>query len=54
MLSGTFKFVFAIIAFIIVGIAINPALSAVFNGFTLPVLGVFLCQLAAAGMVVAK
>ena len=52
MIGGVFKFVFAIIVFIVVGIAINPALGAIFNGYTLPALGVFLCQLGAAGLVI--
>ena len=52
MIGGTFKFILAILAFIVVGIAINPVLAALFNGFTLPTIGVFLCQLAGAGLVI--
>lgn len=52
MIGGVFKFVFAILAFVIVGIVINPALGALFNGFTLPPVGVFIASLAAAGLVI--
>ena len=54
MIGGIFRFVFAFVAFFVVGVAINPALAAVFNGFQLPPLGVFLAQLAGAGLVVAS
>ena len=54
MVSGAFKFVFANVIFFIIGIVLNPALAALFNGFRLPGIGVFLCQLLGAGLVVAS
>jgi hypothetical protein len=53
MVSGAFKFVFAIVIFFAVGIVLNPALVALFNGFRLPGIGVFISQLLGAGLVVA-
>jgi hypothetical protein len=52
MVGGAFRFILAILAFIIMGIVVNPMLSSLFNGFTLPSLGVFLASLAAAGLVI--
>jgi hypothetical protein len=54
MIGGAFKFVLAVVVFIIAGIAINPMLAAVLNGFTLPPLGLFVAQIVCAGMVVAS
>lgn len=52
MLKGTFKFVLAAVVFIVIGIVINPALAALFNGYQLGSVGVFLCSLLAAGLVI--
>ena len=52
MIGGAFKFIFAIVVFIVAGIAINPMLASVFNGFTLPPLGLIIAQALCAGMVV--
>lgn len=54
MIGGVFKFVLAIVVFFVAGIIINPAVGALFNGFQLPTLAVFFCQLGCAGLVVAK
>ena len=54
MISGTFRFILAVITFIIIGVVINPVVSAIFNGTTLPPLGILICQILAAGFVVAK
>jgi len=54
MVGGAFKFVLAIVIFFVLGIVLNPALAAIFNGFTLPSIGVLVCQLLGAGCVVAQ
>ena len=52
MFGGVFKFIFAIVVFIVIGIIANPVLAALGTNIVLPNWGVFLCSLCAAGGVV--
>lgn len=52
MISGAFKFILAAIVFVIVGVIANPVAAAMFDGATLPTMGVFLCQVLAAGFII--
>jgi hypothetical protein len=52
MVGGAFKFILAVIVFFVVGVIANPVAAAMFNGASLPVMGVFLCQVLAAGFII--
>lgn len=53
MLSGVIKFVIAVIVFVVVGIFINPVLSALLN-VALPPMAVLVVQICCAGLIVAS